>query len=185
VTFRAFFVRVTYYDETIDRHGQQQTFFMCSRHRLVTFNSSNMENQIELPDELTNAISSWCAKGDALAEARRLKEALIAFNEAWKLIPDPKNDWDAATWVLAAIGDTAYLSGDYANARKALEYGMSCPGAVGNPFMHLRFGQVLYESNEFDRSADELMRSYMGAGLDVFASEDPKYLSFLKSRAQL
>jgi hypothetical protein len=69
--------------------------------------------------------------------------------------------------VLAAIGDTAYLSGEHASARKALEYGMSCPGALGKPFMHLRLGQVLYESNELDRAADELMRAYMGAGLDV------------------
>jgi tetratricopeptide (TPR) repeat protein len=144
-----------------------------------------MDNQLELPDDLIDVIRSWCAKGDALVEARRLQEALTAFNEAWKLIPAPKNGWEAATWVLAAIGNTAYQSGDYANARKALEYGMSCPGAIGNPFMHLRLGQVLYESDELDLAADELMRAYMGAGQDVFASENPKFFAFLKDRAEL
>lgn len=157
----------------------------CYLYHLRTDNSSIMDNQLELPDELHDEIRSLCAKGDALAEARRQREALTSFNEAWRLIPNPKNEWEAATCVLAAIGDTAYLSGEYASARKALEYGMSCPGARGNPFMHLRLGQVLYESNELDRAADELMRAYIGAGLDVFATENSKYLSFLKSRAQL
>jgi hypothetical protein len=41
-----------------------------------------MDNQLELPDELHDEIRSLCAKGDALAEARRLREALTAFNEA-------------------------------------------------------------------------------------------------------
>lgn len=87
--------------------------------------------------------------------------------------------------MLAAIADTAYLDGDYVNARSALEYGMSCPGAIGNPFMHLRLGQILYKVNELERAADELMRAYMGAGPKIFGAEDPKYLTFLKSKAQL
>lgn len=144
-----------------------------------------MDNQFELPEQLHERILSWCAKGDVLAEAGKRQEALAAFNEAWKLIPDPKNEWEAATWVLAAIGDTAYLDGDYVNARRALEYGMNCPGAIGNPFMHLRLGQLLFEVNELERAADELMRAYMGAGPKIFGAEDRKYLTFLKSKAQL
>jgi hypothetical protein len=87
--------------------------------------------------------------------------------------------------VLAAIGDTAYLDGDYVNARSALEYGMTYPRAIGNPFMHLRLGQILYEVIELERAADELMRAYMGAGSKIFGAENSKYLNFLKSKAQL
>jgi tetratricopeptide (TPR) repeat protein len=144
-----------------------------------------MDNQFELPEQLHEKILASCAKRNALVEAGNRKEALAAFNEAWKLIPDPKNEWEASTWVLAAIGDTAYLDGDYVNARSALEYGMSCPGAIGNPFMHLRLGQILYEVNDLERSADELMRAYMRAGETIFGAENPKYLTFLKSKAQL
>jgi tetratricopeptide (TPR) repeat protein len=144
-----------------------------------------MEKKFELPEQLHEKILSSCAKGDALAEAGKRKEALVAFNEAWKLIPDPKNEWEASTWVLAAIGDTAYLDGDYANGRRALEYGMSCPGAIGDPFMHLRLGQIMFETNELERAADELMRAYMGAGPKIFSAKDPKYLTFLKTKAQL
>jgi hypothetical protein len=91
----------------------------------------------------------------------------------------------AATWVLAAIADAAFLGGFLQSARQAIEYGMTCPGAIGNPFMHLRFGQILLDLGERNRAADELMRAYMGAGAEIFERDDPKYLAFLKTRATL
>ena len=51
--------------------------------------------------------------------------------------------------------------------------------------MHMRFGQILFDSNEDDRAADELRRAYMGGGEEVFAHENSKYFSFLKTRATL
>ena len=62
---------------------------------------------------------------------------------------------------------------------------MTCPGAIGNPFLHLRRGQVLYEQNEPDAAADELMRAFMAEGHEIFENEDEKYLNFLASRADL
>lgn len=60
---------------------------------------------------------------------------------------------------------------------------MHCPGAIGNPFIHLRLGQAQLELGNTDRAADELMRAYMGGGLEIFAMEDERYLDFLASRA--
>jgi hypothetical protein len=51
--------------------------------------------------------------------------------------------------------------------------------------LHLRYGQVLLDGEEPDAAADELMRAYMAEGLEIFASEDPRYLAFLKTRAKL
>jgi hypothetical protein len=134
---------------------------------------------------LYQAVKLHCAEGDGLASVRKFEKAITEYNKAWLLIPDPKNDWEAATWVLAAIADAAFLGGHATTAREAIEYGMTCPGALGNPFMHLRFGQILFENNEIDRAADELMRAYMGAGPNIFVPKDPKYLSFLSTRAKL
>jgi len=144
-----------------------------------------MNKTIELGEQTHRAIKTHCAKGDSLAEEGKYKDAIAAYNDAWLLIPDPKNDWEASTWVLAAIADSAYLGGYATTAREALEYGMTCPGGIGNPFMHLRLGQVLLDCNEKDRAAGELMRAYMGAGREIFAQEHSRYLSFLNSRAIL
>lgn len=140
---------------------------------------------LELDAEIHERIKVLCAGGDQLASAKRYEDAIAEYNKAWELVPDPKNAWEASTWILAAIADACFLAGYNGSARDALEYVMTCPGGLGNPFLHLRLGQVLYEANERDAAADELMRAYMGAGEDVFRTEDTKYLAFLRTRAKL
>jgi len=144
-----------------------------------------MTNQYELDVQTHETIKSLCAEGDRLANLRRYEEAVAKYNKAWELVPTPQNDWEASTWILAAIADACFLAGYKTSAREALEYALTCPGGAGNPFLHMRYGQVLYDSGEHDGAAEELIRAYMGAGADVFASEEPKYLEFLKTRAKL
>lgn len=142
-------------------------------------------DDLELDASIYAEVKRFCSLGDSLVDAGKPQEALKEYNNAWKLIPHPPNEWEASTWVLGAIGDTCFQVGDYLSARKALDFVMSCPGAIGNPFLHLRRGQVLFEMKELDGAADELIRAYMGAGDDIFSNEEPKYYQFLKQRAEL
>ena|SRR6266436_3456003 len=139
----------------------------------------------ELNDKTHSEVARLCALGDELAKKSEYRAAIAEYNKAWKLVPEPKNDWNASTWILAAIGDACFLGGFYKSAREALQYAMTCPNALGNPFLHLRLGQVLFDTNELDASADELMRAYMGDGTKVFVGQDPKYFDFLRTRAKL
>ena len=139
----------------------------------------------ELDPAIHEAIKAHCARGDKLAAARSFEAAIAEYNKAWRLVPEPANDWNASTWILAAIADAAFMGGDLTSAREALQYAMTCPEAIGNPFLHLRYGQVLLDTGEPDAAADELIRAYMGAGQDIFAAEDRRYLDFLKTRARL
>ncbi|MDH7971247.1 hypothetical protein QH494_03565 [Sphingomonas sp. AR_OL41] len=139
----------------------------------------------ELPSAVFDAIQHFCSDGDALASAGRYEEAIGEYNRAWEIVPEPKSQWNASTCILAAIGEAAFLANYKTSAKEALEYAMVCPDAVGNPFLHLRLGQVLFDMGEHDRAADELMRAYMGAGADLFTAEDQRYLSFLRTRATL
>ena len=144
-----------------------------------------MADELILEDGLQVAIAGYCKAGDSLAAAGDHDAAVKEYNQAWKLVPDPKNDWEASTWILAAIADSCFHLGKLKSARSALDYAMTCPGAIGNPFLHLRRGQILYEQNEPDAAADELMRAFMAEGYEVFENEDEKYLNFLASRADL
>ena len=138
----------------------------------------------ELSDETHAQIQQLCAEGDQLAEAKRYADALKPYWAAWDLLPEPQTDWEAATWILVAIGDANFLGGDFVAGRDNLSQAMHCPDAIGNPFIHLRLGQCQFELQALDRAADELMRAYMGAGPDIFKDEDPKYLQFLQSKAK-
>lgn len=137
---------------------------------------------IELPDKLHRKIKKLCAKGDKLADRRRYAKALDQYWEAWDLLPDPKTDWDASTWILAAVGDSNFLAGDYEAGRDNLSKAMQCPEAIGNPFIHLRLGQCQYELGNLERAADELARAFIPGGKGIFEEDDPKYLSFIKSK---
>jgi hypothetical protein len=145
--------------------------------------AKRMNAMSELPDEIYTDIQSLCAAGDEHVDAAQYAEALRSYQAAWSMLPEPKTDWEAATWILAAMGDACFLSGDFAGGRDHLSTAMQCPGGIGNPFLHLRLGQCQLELEAFDRATDELMRAYMGAGPDIFRDDDPKYIRFLQSKA--
>lgn len=137
----------------------------------------------ELPDAIHEEIVRLCALGDEHAERRAYSDALASYWSAWDLLPEPKTEWEAALWILVAVGDANYLGGDYVAGCDNFSSAMHCPGAIGNPFIHFRLGQCQFEAGNHESAADELMRAYMGAGRAIFDEHDPKYFQFLSSRA--
>jgi tetratricopeptide (TPR) repeat protein len=136
----------------------------------------------ELDDATHAQIQALCARGDAFADEGHWGEALEAYWSAWDLLPEPQTAWEAATWILAAIGDVNFQQGDFQAGRENLAMAMHCPQAVGNPFLHLRLGQCQFELGEMDRAADELARALLIESPRLFEDEDPKYLEFIKGR---
>ena len=138
----------------------------------------------ELPASTFDKIRRLCATGDEQSGRQAYPDALASYWAAWDLLPEPKTEWEAATWILVAIGEANCLGGDFVAGRDNLTNAMRCPGAIGNPFIHFRLGQCQFELGNHERAADELMRAYMGAGREIFCQHDPKYFQFLASRAK-
>ena len=137
-------------------------------------------------DEATYAeVERLSAEGDVLAEEENYEEAKSRFLEALRLVPLPHQNWVAATWLYVAIGDMHFHLGDAENTKQSFETAVQCPDGLGNPFIHLRLGQANLDLGHADRAADELTRAYMGAGMDIFMEDDPKYLDFLQTRIEL
>lgn len=139
----------------------------------------------ELSDTVYAQVQALSAEGDAHAERGDHDAALKSYATALRLLPEPWQQWEATTWLLAAVADVHFAAKRFEAVRAALSDAMHCPGAIGNPFIHLRLGQACFELGELDRAADELIRAYMGAGEEVFQSDDEKYFSFLKTRAKI
>lgn len=139
----------------------------------------------ELEDKTYAEIQRLSQTGDAFAAAGDFPTALKEYWQAFDLIPEPKTDWEATLWVLAAIGDANFLGGDFQAGIDNLSNAMHCPGAIGNPFLHLRLGQCQFEVGNLDRAADELTRAYAVAGDEIFDEDDGKYFAFLKTRIEV
>ena len=140
---------------------------------------------LRMDPETYERIVALYAEGEGHAQAGRPGSALDRYAEAWALIPDPKERWKLSTSVISAIADCWFLAGKYDEVLRALEFGMNCPDAVGNPFLHLRLGQALLEQGQDDRAAEELMRAYEAHGEVIFAHQDPKYLALLVARGRV
>lgn len=139
----------------------------------------------ELNDELYSKIQGLCKQGDEQAEAENYPGALAHYWDAFDLLPEPKTSWEASTWILVAIGDANFLGKDYQAGVDNLSFAMHCPGAIGNPFIHMRLGQCQFEVGNTTRAADELTRAYALEGADMFEQEDPKYLAFLGTKIRM
>jgi hypothetical protein len=61
-----------------------------------------------------------CAEGRQLARAGDRAAALASYLEAWELLPEPKESWDASTFILSAVGDLLRAGGDLGNALDVL-----------------------------------------------------------------
>lgn len=136
----------------------------------------------ELPTSLHHKIRELSAEGDSLAAQKQFEQAIEIYNIAWGLVPEPKNDWEASTWLLAAIGDACFLGGYFTSGSEAFSHALHCPGGFGNPFVHLRLGQCEFERENLDMSAEHLTRAYALEGKAILEAENPKYFEFLKSR---
>lgn len=143
-----------------------------------------LKRTLNLENTVHEKIKALCAEGDEFAERNAFPEALDKYCQAWDLLPEPKERWEAATWILAAMGDANFLSGDFVAGRDNLSLAMTCLGAIGNPFLHLRLGQCHFELNDKDAAADELIRAYMAAGMHIFSDADPKYFELVTTKAE-
>lgn len=137
---------------------------------------------MEIPQDVHEKIMTLCASGDERVEGGDFDGAYRAYMDALQMVPAPRQTFEATTWIMAALGDMYFQTADYAQARQVLTDAMHCVGAIGNPFLHLRLGQVQLELGNEERAADELCRAYMGAGKEIFEQEDQRYFDFLKTR---
>lgn len=133
----------------------------------------------DLPKSIADAIQPLCDKGEELGKQGQSREAIEKFSEAFKLLPKPPHQWLAATWILTAIGDTAFLAGDMRTAGAAFgEVGL-CEGWHDNPFIRLRRGQVAFEAGDLRQASNELASAFIIERYGIFEREDQKYAEFI------
>lgn len=140
---------------------------------------------MELDDNTHQQITRLSEQGDVFAENSAFDKAIKQYQDALKLLPDPKNQWEASTWLYVAIGDAFFYATNYKEAYNNFMNALNCPDALDNPFIHLRIGQSLYHLESYDKAIDSLLKAYMLDGEEIFEDEDSIYLDFLKSKVNL
>src|ERR1043165_59578 len=115
---------------------------------------------MELDDQLYAQIVTLSEKADALVENDEFDRAITEYQRAVSLLPDPKMDWEASTWLYASIGDTYFFMEDYKQAAGNLYNALNGPGGNENAFIYLRLGESLYELGELKQAREFLLKAY-------------------------
>lgn len=128
-----------------------------------------------LNSALNQLIRELCEAGYQAFDSGDYKLAIRRFYEAWTHLPKPQTQWQEAGWVLTALGDAYFAKGDFKSGREALTSALHCPETLGNPFIHLRLGQCLFELNQFDAAREQFLLVKQHQKNDLFAAQHPKY----------
>ena len=135
----------------------------------------------ELSDSEYDQIEKLVEEGNVFYENGELKKALNNYESALEIVPSPKSDWEASTWLYTSIGDV-FFSGNNLEAAKDNYYNaLNCPDGMGNAYIHLSLGQTQFELEELEKSKESLIKAYMLDGYEIFEDEDPKYFALIKN----
>lgn len=138
-----------------------------------------MINNPPTAQPLDTAIASktrlLCQQGYALFDRGDIKTAIRQFYSAWTLLPKPQTQWQEAGWILTALGDAYLAKGEYQNGKEALSSALHCPNAYGNPVIHLKLGQCLFELDDSRGAKQQFELVQANGGQTLLDREDPKY----------
>jgi tetratricopeptide (TPR) repeat protein len=135
----------------------------------------------ELDDAVYHQITYLSERGNTLMDEGAPARAAEMFERALDLLPEPKTDWEAATWLNASLGDALFAQQQFAGARDRFLDALNCPDGPTNPFVQLRLGECCHELGDAARAKQHLLRAYMLDGPQIFASEPRKYYDVIRN----
>lgn len=142
--------------------------------------SESPSHTTELTEALLERIKSLCAKGYQHYDQGEFESALRTFYQAWVQLPKPQTQYQAAGWVLTALGDCYFKLGKWKQALEALNSALFCPGGDKNLFASMRKGQVQFEQQELAAARVTLFNVYSQGGQQMLEKEPEKYRQAIK-----
>lgn len=138
-----------------------------------------------LDEETKLKIEALSEDGNFLLEEEKdWRGALLKWELALALLPNPKVEYSEALWLYASIGEAYYIADDKENALAAYEEAYHCPDGHVNPYVLLQLGKLYADNGNEGTAAKMLLRAYMMEGDRLFESEQ-FYFDFLNKRIDL
>lgn len=134
---------------------------------------------MELPETLYEQVEALSEQGSELFDDNQFAQAITHWSQALELLPEPKSDWDAYTWLSTSIGDAHYQLSQFDLSRQTLFDALNGPDGQANPFLHYRLGQVEVKLSNLDSAKSHLLKAYMLDGETIF-NLDPDGMAHLE-----
>lgn len=77
-----------------------------------------------------------------MCDASKFDEAIQRWSAALELLPEPRVDWEAYTWLCASIGDAQYQLEEFEAARQSFFDALNGPADRRTPLFTIDWGKV-------------------------------------------
>ena len=114
-------------------------------------------------------------KADKQLDYGSYKKAEKLYREALTAMSEPRSKHERFFEVQVAIGDTLIWQNKIAAAAKLFEKIKLIEGAESNAYLHLRLGQLAFESDNLDVAQVELKKALKLGGEELFEDESEDY----------
>ncbi|MET3118853.1 tetratricopeptide (TPR) repeat protein [Undibacterium sp. GrIS 1.8] len=135
---------------------------------------------MELPEKIGTEIDDLSEEGNELCDQSKYEDAILKWSSAIDLLPEPREDWDAYTWLLVSIGDAQYQLNQLDAARNSFYDALNGSDGQANPFVHYRLGQCEIKIGNEDSGISHLLKAYMLDGDEIFSGEIDGHLYLQK-----
>ncbi|MEP3373557.1 MAG: hypothetical protein ABJL43_06510 [Maribacter dokdonensis] len=112
------------------------------------------------------------------------KDSETKTNELLKIyesLTDDQKRTRAGRYNIVHIAEVYFAASMIDEAFENFNFVMQFKDTIGNPFLHLRLGQLNYLTKNTDKMNDELSRALIMGGEPIFKDEDPKLIEMVKS----
>ncbi|ECQ6562486.1 hypothetical protein FZU01_01265 [Salmonella enterica subsp. enterica] len=135
--------------------------------------------------ELGEKIDHIVEDGDKHRHKGDFDTALLHYEEAWLLVPEPKTDWMMPSLWIASSFYAAYFSKhDYEKAKNWAYIALKVKSPIDTgPVVDM--GMVCFELEQYDEAYKYFHDAYTYGKKRAFRERPPKYLEFYLDRSKL
>ncbi|GAA5093123.1 MULTISPECIES: tetratricopeptide repeat protein [Paenalcaligenes] len=125
---------------------------------------------MHLQEELYQSLYELADQGNIALDQGRYEEAIVLWQQALDVLPAPVNQWQAAFWLYASMGEALYQLERYDEATAVLEQAAHNPEGKENPYPYYMLGKCAWRSGQ-DKAAKYLLKAYDLDGEGIFIAD--------------
>jgi tetratricopeptide (TPR) repeat protein len=135
----------------------------------------------DLEPELKAQVVELCNKAVEAQEEERFHASNRDLQKVYQLLPEPKAEWKAYSWLLSSIADNHFEQDEYQTAFEKFEEVFNLDAESNeNAYLCLRRGQCALELENPTLAKELLTRAFELEGKELFEDEHSKYLKLAK-----
>ncbi|ROL67785.1 hypothetical protein BLX41_21025 [Pseudomonas protegens] len=128
--------------------------------------------------KLEELIVSTVEKGNELHDNKSYEDALKEYCKAWALLPEPKLEWEIASWIAACMYSAYFDMATFAKAKEWAEIALKTRGSDIDTAPLIDLGMVCFELKSLDESYNYFDSAYNYGKARSFKDRPKKYLDF-------